>query len=229
MRVTGALAVVTTGALLGAPLAAGQKPPKQPKQPTGTPALSIRASETTVTFGRTSNITGRLRAQNNSGRTIALDHNPFPFPAFTQLTTGRTDAQGDYAFTVRPARHTRYRARTVPASDYDLVVSSPEVLVRVRLRVGIRLNDATPRRGQRVRFFGSVAPKHNGHVVAIQRRGRDGRWRTVARTTTRDATGNFSRYSRRVRIFRDGLFRVRVRGHADHGTGTSRTRSINVS
>jgi len=227
MRVFAGTAVIATatGALLGAPLAAGQKPPKQP---TGTPALSIRASEETVTFGATSNLTGRLRAQNNSGRTIALDHNPFPFPAFTQLTTGRTDRQGDYSFTVRPARHTRYRARTVPASDYDLVVSSPEVLVRVRLRVGIRLSDATPRRGQRVRFFGSVAPKHNGHVVAIQRRGRDGRWRAVARTRTRDATGNLSRYSRRVRIFRDGLFRVRVRGHADHATGTSRTRSIRV-
>ena len=102
------------------------------------------------------------------------------------------------------------------------------MLILVRLRAGIRLSDSTPRRGQRVRFFGSVAPKHNGRRVFVQRRRGDGRWRTVARTLTRDAAGNRSRYSKRVRVLRDGVYRVRVRGHADHRTGTSRTRAIRV-
>ena len=229
MRFLAIAAVLACSVVLGAPLAGAQPPKKPPKQPSGTPSLSIRASATTVTFGGTSRITGRLRGRDNGGQSIALDHNPFPFPAFVLLTTGRTDAQGDYGFTVRPQRHTRYRARTTPSAPYGIPVVSPEVLVRVQLRVGIRLSDSTPRRGQRVRFFGSVAPKHNGRAVLVQRRRRDGRWVTVARTVTRDAAGDRSRYSRRVRIFRDGLFRVRVRGHADHATGTSRARSVRVN
>ena len=228
MRLTATAAVTAAAALLSAPLVGAQPPKKPPKQPSGTPSLSIRASATTVTFGATSRITGRLRGGNNGGQSVALDQNPFPFPAFVLLTTGRTDAQGDYGFTVSPNRHTKYRARTTPSGDYSISVASPEVLVKVRLRVGIRLSDATPRRGQRVRFFGAVAPKHNGRAVYVQRRRRDGRWVTVARTVTRDAAGDRSRYSRRVRVFRDGLFRVRVRGHSDHATGTSRARTVRV-
>jgi hypothetical protein len=117
---------------------------------------------------------------------------------------------------------------TVVGSPYETKRTSPEVLVRSRLRVGIRLSDSTPRRGQRVRFFGSVAPKHNGHRVYIQRKRADGRWVTIARTLTRASTGNRSRYSRRVRIFRTTLYRVKVRGHADHSTGFSRARSLRV-
>jgi hypothetical protein len=79
-----------------------------------------------------------------------------------------------------------------------------------------------------VRFFGSVAPKHNGRRVFVQRRRRDGSWRTVARTRSRNASGNRSVYSKRVRVFRNGVYRVRVRGHADHRTGTSRSRAIRV-
>ena len=228
MRLIASAAVIASGTLLAAPLAGAQPPQKPPKQPSGTPSLSIRASATTITFGGTSRLTGRLRGRDNGGQSVALDHNPFPFPAFVLLTTGRTDAQGDYGFTVRPDRHTKYRARTVPSAPYGIPVVSPEVLIRVRLRVGIRLSDATPRRGQRVRFSGTVSPKHNGRAVFVQRRRSDGRWATVARTVTRDAAGDRSSYSRRVRIFRDGLFRVRVRGHADHATGNSRTRSIRV-
>lgn len=212
-----------------APLAANAaKPPKNP--PGAAPALTITAKPTLLTYGRTATISGRLTGRNHGNRPVGLQRNPWPFRAFvdTRRVT-RTASNGSYAFSVRPARHTRYRTVTPqPATVYDTLLRSPEVLVLVRLRVGIRLSDSTPRRGQRVRFFGSVAPKHNGRRVFVQRRRRDGRWRTVARSLTRDASGNRSRYSRRIRVFRSGLYRVRVRGHADHRTGTSRVRAIRV-
>jgi hypothetical protein len=212
-----------------APFAAqAAKPPKNP--PGGAPALTISAAPALVTFGGTATVSGRLTGRNHGNRPVELQRNPWPFRAF--VDTGRvtrTSSNGSYSFQVRPARHTRYRTITPqPATIYDTVIHSPEVLILVRLRVGIRLSTSTPRRGQRVRFFGSVTPKHNGRKVFIQRLRPDGRWRTVARTLTLNATGNRSVYSKRVRIFRSGAYRVRVRGDADHRTGTSRVRGIRV-
>ncbi|HEX6714602.1 MAG TPA: hypothetical protein VF066_14505 [Thermoleophilaceae bacterium] len=202
-------------------------PPKNP--PGGAPALTIAAKPTLITFGRSATVSGRLTGNNHGNRPVGLQRNPWPFRGMVNAGVTRTATNGSYSFTVRPVRHTRYRAVTPqPATIYDTLLRSPEVLILVRLRVGIRLSDSTPTRGQRVRFFGSVAPKHNGRKVFIQRRRRDGRWRTVARTVTRNTTGRRSRYGKRVRIFRSGAYRVRVRGDADHRTGTSRARAIRV-
>ena len=203
------------------------KPPKNP--PGRSPALTITAKPTLITFGHSASVSGRLTGRNHGNRRVGLQRNPWPFRAFVNTRVTRTASNGSYSFTVRPARHTRYRVVTPqPATIYDTLLRSPEVLILVRLRVGIRLSDSTPRRGQRVRLFGSVAPKHNGRKVFIQRRRRDGRWRTVARTVTLDAAGNRSRYSKRVRTLRSGEYRVRVRGDADHRTGNSQGRAIRV-
>lgn len=212
---------------VGVPVVAdAQKPPKPPKGPT--PELSLAGTPNPATYGQSVRLSGRLRGSGRAGQTIGLEQNPHPFRGFVALATTKTDTSGDYAFTVKPRRHTRYRTVTVTATPYETRRVSPELLVRSRLRVGIRLSDSTPRRGQRVRFSGSVLPRHNGHLVYIQRRRRDGRWITIARTRTRAATGNRSRYSRRVRIYRTSLYRVRVRGHSDHSTGFSRRRSLRV-
>lgn len=96
------------------------------------------------------------------------------------------------------------------------------------MTVTMRVSDTTPTRGQRVRFRGSVRPQHDGRVVYIERRGSGGRYRRVASTRLRDAGSTRSRYSRRVRIWRSGVYRARVPGDRDHRTGTSRRRSIRV-
>ena len=200
------------------------KPPKPPKF-----SLTLTAAPTTVTFGGSATLSGTLKGSGHANKPVALQRNPYPFRGFKNVAVTRTDSKGAYHFVVRPARHTMYRTVTpAPATIYDTLVKSPELLEHVRLRVSIRLSTSTPRRGQRVRFFGFVAPKHDGHRVYVQRRRRDGSWITIARSVTGPATGNRSRYVRRVRILRSGLFRVRVRGHADHSTGTSRARAIRV-
>jgi hypothetical protein len=228
MKLGTAVVVLATCAATAPLAASAAKPPKPPSG--GSRALTIAAKPSLITFGSTAVVSGRLTGSNHGNRPVGLQRNPWPFRAFGKtVAVTRTQSNGSYSFRVRPARHTRYRTVTPdPATIYDILLRSPEVLILVRLRVGIRLSDSTPRRGQRVRFFGSVAPKHNGRKVFVQRRRRDGRWRTVARTVTRNARGNRSRYSKRVRIRRNGTYRVRVRGHADHRTGTSRSRSIRV-
>ncbi len=97
-----------------------------------------------------------------------------------------------------------------------------------RIALTLTASDSTPRIGQRIRFFGSARPRHDGLTVYIQRRRRDGSFKTVARSRLRPAPGTRSSYSRRLRIDRDGVFRARVRGDADHAAGTSRRRRIDV-
>jgi hypothetical protein len=103
---------------------------------------------------------------------------------------------------------------------------SPVVTVLVRIRLGLRVSDRTPDRGERVRFFGRACPQHVRSLVRVQRRV-SVRWATVARTRTLSAT-RCSSYSRCVRVFRDGLYRTVVAGDDDHARGISRTHFLDV-
>ena len=138
---------------------------------------------------------------------MTLRADPFPLGGDdTVVATATTDANGDFQFAgIMPDRKTRYsgRAKTSPP------VESAVVDVLVRVRVSLRLDDSTPRVGQRVRFSGSAAPQHDGSVVRIQRRRATGSWKTVALTLMRDAGEERSRYARRLRIHRDGTYRGR--------------------
>jgi plastocyanin len=96
------------------------------------------------------------------------------------------------------------------------------------MNVTLRVDDRRPSRGQRVRFLGSVRPQHDGRVVQLQRRRRGGRYRTIARTRLRDAGDARSTYSRRLRVFRDGVYRARVAADGDHLTGISQPRRVDV-
>jgi hypothetical protein len=186
-------------------------------------AVTIAARPSPVTFGRATTISGRVTGPGNAGVEVTLEENPFPFTGGFRNTSVRatTNANGDYSMAVTPSVNTRYRveARTSPRA------TSPEITVNVRLRVTLRLSDSTPAAGQRVRFFGTVRPAHDGKVARIQRRTRRG-WRTVARTILRPATPvagvTRSRYARRLRINRSGRYRVRVSpADGDHIVGTS--------
>ena len=50
----------------------------------------------------------------------------------------------------------------------------------------------------------------------------------MVRTKLRDAGSAKSTYSRRVRIYRDGVYRVKVAGDGDHINGFSRLKTIDV-
>jgi hypothetical protein len=219
-------ALVAVAALAAAPAAApgqGNKPPKQ-----GQPSLTLTAKPTTIVFGTTSAMSGRLSGtQNDSARVIRLEADATrPYgDAYTDTGLRVTTAQnGTFKLSVSPAVNTQYR---VVAETAPPVVGGARLIV-VRPRIGLVLSDATPRRGARVRFSGSVTPAHDGATALIQRRGSTGRFVTIARTTLQDAGDARSRYSRRVRITRDGVYRVKLRGHDDHVNGFSARRTIDV-
>ncbi|HWH45480.1 MAG TPA: hypothetical protein VNT32_12190 [Thermoleophilaceae bacterium] len=208
--------------VLALPLAAGAH--HRPGHTGGN--LTIAANPDTLSFGRTTTISGRLTGAGNGGVTIELQRRPHPFTAaFEGFATTTTTTTSSYSFrAVQPREHTRYRvvARTAEPQ------TSGEETVTVSIRVGFRVSDRTPRRGQRVNFSGFARPAHDGAIARIQRRTSTGSWRTVARARLVDAGEEISRYARRLRVYRDGVYRVFVPGDADHASGRSGPRRLDV-
>jgi hypothetical protein len=221
----GALAIATAAAATGLAIPLAATAHHKPGHTGGdtTARLTIAADPEPVLWGDNATISGRLRGPENAGKAIELQHDPHPFGSDYNpepLARTTTNAQGFYTFTIAPARNTNYRAITTT----DPRQLSDNFKLHVRMRINRSVSDRTPRRGQRVAFVGAVAPAHDGQVIRIQRRGSDGIFRTVARTKLTDAGDKFptnSFYERKLRIKRDGTFRVQVKGDADHSGNSS--------
>lgn len=177
-----------------------------------------------MTFGQSIAISGQLKTNDKSGKSVELQERPYGQNAFKTVQTNTTGTNGAYSFTGKPGVTTRYRviARVSPA------LTSSEVDVPVRFKVTLRLSDYTPGLGRLVKFSGSVLPPHDGRIVYIQKRTSTGGWKGIARTKLRDAGTARSAYSRRIRISQDGVFRARVVRDADHATGTSASKRATV-
>jgi len=218
-----AVALVPAGAAVAQKPA---KPPKPPKPAPGSTAITFDAKPTTIVFASPTTLSGRLSA-NTAGVTVKLEEDttrPYGDSYKPSDKTTTTANNGSYSFSVKPGVNTQYRA---VAQASPTVTSAPK-LVLVRMLVGLRVSDSTPRRGSRVRFSGTVFPAHDGRTASIQKRSATGRFVTVARATLRDAGTARSSYAKSIRIFRGGVYRVKVVGDSDHINGFSRLKTITV-
>jgi hypothetical protein len=193
-----------------------QKPPKAGN-------VSLKSSAQQVTFSTPVALTGKVKGA-KAGIIVTLERRSADETVFAPAGTATTDAQGDFSFAQRPAESSVYRAiaATTPPATSD------ETAVAVAPLVGLKVSDTTPRKGQRVRFRGTVRPQHDGTRVAIQRKRADGTWVTVRSPLLRDAGSSYSRYSKRIRIRRSGTYRTVIAAHADHAEGVSRQRTLTV-
>jgi hypothetical protein len=199
-------------AVLVAPSAQGAPTPQ---------TLTISASATTVKFGGTVTLSGKLAGGKFDGRSVTVREDPFPVGSFANAGNATTNATGDWSLALKPALNTRYQARSGKAD-------SPPVDVMVRPAITLKLSDRTPKRGQRVSFSGTLCPEHDGVAIALQRRAATG-WRTVASPVLQDVAGTTcSSYSHRLRVRRNGAYRARFLGDADHVAGSSRARRASV-
>jgi hypothetical protein len=197
--------------------AVAAKPPKP-----GPPAVSINASSTHVVYGGPVTIFGSLTGTGSANAAVTLQQAPFPYTRYTTLASGRTNALGAYSFGgLRPGLNTRYRARAKS-------VTSASTLVFVRYGVSLSVSDSTPKRGQRVRFSGVVSPAASGRLLLVQRRGTDGVFRTVARTTLTPRSATSSQFSLTKRIFSNGTYRAHIGADTAHEPGNSGTRRLRV-
>jgi hypothetical protein len=94
--------------------------------------------------------------------------------------------------------------------------------------VSFNVSDATPLAGKRLRLFGVVRPARDGRKVQIQRRGRNGEFKTIATTRLKDAGAAKSEFSLLLRVAADAVLRARVAGDDERGTGLSKTRKVDV-
>jgi hypothetical protein len=207
------LAIAVTALAAVAAPALGAKP--EPKN------LTIAATPTTIKFGGTATLAGKLNGANNANRPVIVEEDPFPLDTFANAGTTTTNATGDWLLGVKPTVNTRYQARSGNAD-------SKPVDVLVRPAISLRLSDRTPARGQRVRFSGTLCPEHDGVAVALQRRTPTG-WRTVRKPVLKDVAGaTCSSYAKRLRVRRNSAYRTRFLGDADHVAGNSRVRRAAV-
>jgi hypothetical protein len=181
--------------------------------------LTIAASKAQVTFSRPAVISGQLKRTPAAAQQVTLEQDPFPFDKFDKGPNATTDAAGNYSFSVTPPSSTRYRVVAVAKPK----ITSPEAQVNVAIMVTRRVSDKTPARGKRVRFSGTAAPALAGRPVAIERRAADKSWKVVANTVLNAQ----SKYAKRVRIRRSGLYRATVAG-TDAGLLTGHSRRIRL-
>jgi len=211
------LAVLAVAALAALPIATGGA--VQPSH-----HLTLTSSPNPVVFFRTVALSGKLSGSNHAGRAVTIQKDRFPYDHFVNAGTATTSSSGAFAFTAHPPSNTRYRAKVGGTT-------SPVVTERVRIRTRLRLSDRTPAAGQRVRFFGRACPQHDGATVRIQRFSRTlHRWVTKRSTVLRDIPGSScSKYSKRLRVRRDGTFRtVVVSNDPAYANGVSRKRHIDA-
>jgi hypothetical protein len=210
--------IITTAAFLGAAILAVPAVDAAKPEPKN---LTIGASATTIKFGGTVTLSGKLNGSNNSGRQVTVEQDPFPVDTFTNAGTATTNATGDWSSAQKPTANTRYRARSGNADSKTLDVM-------VRPAISLKVSDRTPAAGTSVRFSGQLCPEHDGTAIALQRRFGT-KWRTLRKPVLKDIPGaTCSSYSKRLRARRDGAYRMRFLGDADHVAGNSRGRRLNV-
>jgi hypothetical protein len=220
--ITAACAVTSMAFATGA--LADHRPGHNPGQ--GSADVSINATSPIV-WGKSTAITGRVKGA-ATGALVDLQSDPFPYSdaEFAKEATVPVDAQGDYRFAPLPKLNTRYRVVT----QTNPPVASAVATVLVQIRVKVAVSDSTPRAGTLVTFSGSGCPAHDGNLVYIQKRSSTGSFATVARTKLVDAGDTCSKYSRRIRVKSDSVYRVKISsaGDGDHMTGVSRTVALNA-
>jgi len=175
------------------------------RQPLG---LNLSANPNPVTFGGGTTIAGNLSGTGNSGRTIVMRQNPFPFTQGLQPFGNKlvTDANGNFSVALLSVPiTTQYQAQVDNSS-----VASAVLTVPVAVRVGTDVSRRRVRRGSKIRFTGSIRPARPGAQVAIQKIGRSGKWVTIAGTITRHRSSQLSVYGKSVRVPRGGSYRVFV-------------------
>jgi hypothetical protein len=186
-------------------------------------ALTISANDTSVKFGATVTLSGKLTGTNVAGRAVRVQEDVYPLNTFSNAGSATTNATGDWSLAVKPTANTRYKAN-VQKTD------SPTVDVMVRPAISLRLSDRTPKRGQRVRFAGKVCPEHDGVAIELQRKTSSG-WKKIASPVLADIPGSnpaCSKYAVRKRVRRSGTFRAHFNADADHAAGNSARRRATV-
>src|SRR5205085_6521881 len=71
--------------------------------------LSLAASPSTVRYGKSTRLSGRLTGTSSAGQKVYLQQDPFPFGTFQDLATVVAAADGSYSYVATPTVNTKYQ------------------------------------------------------------------------------------------------------------------------
>jgi hypothetical protein len=180
---------------------------KTPKVPL---SLQIAGAPNPVLFGDPFAVQGTLTGTGNAGRVVALQANPFPYVAgFKTLGNFEvTNSTGSFSFpVVGLLTNTQLRVVTTSAPYVTSSVVVEGVAVQVALHVR-RVH--RPRRGEFVRFYGTITPAEPGARVGFQLMRRGAPSINQGGTVVTSGTPTVSRFSTVVRIRHRGVYKALV-------------------
>jgi hypothetical protein len=180
--------------------------------------ITVNASPLVLNFGAPLILTGELKGPTRAHQTVTLQRDRYPYgDRFQTVSSTHTDNDGAYRISRVADVDANYRVRS--GSEHA------DVAVRVHSVLGMWTTTTTPRRGQLVRFSGTVTPAHNGRLIRVQRRTGTGAFVNVRTMPLVPTTGNRSFFTGLVRVF-TGTYRAVVYYDGDHLTSYSPDRRL---
>lgn len=178
---------------------------RTPKQPLG---FSVALAPAQVALGEATTVTGSLGGTGAAKRQVQLQANPWPYTAgFATVGNAQiTTETGAFSFPLLGAAlNTQYRVVT---AGKDPVVS-PVLTSSVLVDVDAAVRTKRVNRGSRLRFAGKIHPALPGLPIAVQRSSNH-KWKTVQGSVTRQGGQSYATFATRVRIRKEGRYRVFV-------------------
>ncbi|MFZ2112534.1 MAG: hypothetical protein WAU77_02245 [Solirubrobacteraceae bacterium] len=180
---------------------------KTPKIPL---SLQVTGAPNPVPFGDPFTVQGTLMGTGNAGRVVALQTDPFPYVAgFKTLGNFEvTSSTGSFSFpVVGLLTNTQLRVVTTGAP----YVTSPVVTEGVAVQVTLHVRRVhRPRRGEFVRFSGTITPAELGAHVGFQLLRRGAPSINQGGTIVKSGTPTVSSFSTVVRIRHRGVYQALV-------------------
>jgi hypothetical protein len=191
--------------------------------PTTTPTFTPNP----VIYSRPFTISGQLIGTGSAGARVTLLARPFPFTTpFAQLgnsVVSNPDGTYSFAFTAAgPTSQIQIKANTNPPLPATVVTMPVNSLISLHTPTHVR-------KGHLARFSGTVLPAQDGLIVKLQKRQRNGTFRTVAHTNLHHKNASASTFSRHLRLSRTGTYQAVVESAGGaYYPGTSPAKSIKV-
>jgi hypothetical protein len=192
------------------------------------PFFTINTTDPIVANGTPATISGVLDAPHTTtpqpGVQVGLyARSPQSGQPFALAQTTTTGADGSYSFTVQNPANALCVARVVATPQRHSAV----VFQGVQDAVSMSADTATSTVGGTVTFSGTVAPDKSGHVVYLERLGRDGQWHVAETSRISDGSTFSMRWT--FGFPGDRQFRARVLGGKVNVGGASAPVPVSVA
>ncbi len=184
------------------------------------PALTINASADPISFGQSVTISGILAGGADVPVTL-LTHTAHQH-GFAPIAEVSTNTSGEYTFPAQsPVNSTFYEARGAGKTSAVLYEGVKDVLTAT-------VSQSTIQAGQTLKFTGTVAPDHTGHIIYLERQNASGNGFHVVQIET---VGAGSTYSIVHRVYDPGtkVFRVKIPGGPENEGAVSPPFTIQVT